>query len=241
MAVVARSEEMQLVAYALSRCGAASPNGGATCPPEWLGVDRWRDAYALFFDRLGDGRTSTTFANSLKNARDAFDAHVPSGRVGWVDVSGAAQRQDVMVGRILAKWGSKSDDELKEVVLDILDSEGHLKEESTATTEGGQKMYMARKYERSAKAKKDAISIHGTICAGCEFDFGKVYGQHGEGFIEVHHAIPLADHGVRETDPKTDLIVLCANCHRMVHRKRGVCLSLDELRNKLIAANTPIT
>jgi predicted HNH restriction endonuclease len=67
----------------------------------------------------------------------------------------------------------------------------------------------------------------------CNFDFAASYGALGRGYIEVHHAMPLADHGQRETDPKSDLIVLCANCHRMVHRRRDVCLTLGELRSKL--------
>jgi hypothetical protein len=29
------------------------------------------------------------------------------------------------------------------------------------------------------------------------------------------------------------LVVLCANCHRMTHRKRGVLLTVDELRGKI--------
>jgi predicted HNH restriction endonuclease len=45
--------------------------------------------------------------------------------------------------------------------------------------------------------------------------------------------MPLAEHGVRKTDPKRDLTVLCSNCHRMVHRRRTVCLSLEELRHHL--------
>lgn len=60
--------------------------------------------------------------------------------------------------------------------------------------------------------------------------------EHGKGYIEVHHSMPLAEHGVRETDPTRDPICLCANCHRMVHRRRAVCLSLSELRAKLAQA-----
>jgi predicted HNH restriction endonuclease len=72
----------------------------------------------------------------------------------------------------------------------------------------------------------------------CGYDFEATYGIIGQGFAEVHHVVPLADAGTRETDPRTDLSVLCANCHRMVHRRRGVCLSLDELRAHIAAAKT---
>jgi len=138
---VRRSSDMQLVAYALARCGAANPKGGASLPPVWLGVSGWGQAYDLFHEALADGRPGKSFANSLKNARDAFDAHVPSGRVGWVDHSnGVPYRQDTMVGRILAQWGSRSDEELCNAVLAILDGapSGSRPEESVRT-EGGQK------------------------------------------------------------------------------------------------------
>ena len=41
------------------------------------------------------------------------------------------------------------------------------------------------------------------------------------------------DGNKRETDPKTDLAILCANCHRMVHRKKSTTLTIDELKSKL--------
>lgn len=235
--VVPRSEEMQLVAYALARCGEARPDGQPSGPPKWLGVSTWKEAYELFFDALGDGRTQASFANSLKNSRDAFDAHLPSGRVGWVDRAGAAHRQDVMVGRILAQWAHKSDDELRLAVQTILENataaQGDEDEEAVRRTEGGIKVYTAKRYERIAKYRNEAIVHHGTACMACDFDFAASYGALGAGYIEVHHAMPLAEYGIRETDAKTDLIVLCANCHRMVHRKRDVCLTLEELQSKL--------
>ena len=36
-----------------------------------------------------------------------------------------------------------------------------------------------------------------------------------------------------EVNPETDLIVLCANCHRMVHRKKGMTLTIEELKEKI--------
>ncbi len=123
---IERSGDMQFVAYALARCGELTEPGKPSLPPSWLGVDSWKAAYALFFDALGDGREPVSFANSLKNARDAFDAHVDSGRVGWVDQSagGQAYRQDNMVRRVLNEWRSRSDDEIRDAVLGILDASG---------------------------------------------------------------------------------------------------------------------
>lgn len=56
-------------------------------------------------------------------------------------------------------------------------------------------------------------------CEVCDFDFARVYGALGEGYIEVHHVTPLHVSGARETS-LDDLVCLCANCHRMCHRSR---------------------
>jgi 5-methylcytosine-specific restriction protein A len=34
-------------------------------------------------------------------------------------------------------------------------------------------------------------------------------------------------------DPRTDMVVLCSNCHRMVHRRRDHILDLEGLRKLL--------
>lgn len=55
-------------------------------------------------------------------------------------------------------------------------------------------------------------------CSICGFDFERTYGTIGSRFIEAHHVEPLAQRGVGLTKPE-DLIGVCANCHRMLHRK----------------------
>ena len=37
-----------------------------------------------------------------------------------------------------------------------------------------------------------AIEIHGDSCKACGFNFGEVYGDHGSGFIHVHHVMPIS-------------------------------------------------
>lgn len=108
-------------------------------------------------------------------------------------------------------------------------------EDYESRTEGGRKVYVSQKYERDARLKKAAIRIHGTSCQVCGFNFGLMYGEWGEGFIEVHHLHPLGDNETAEriTDPVKDLIVVCANCHRMIHRKKDITLTLEELKQKI--------
>nr|WP_251135773.1 HNH endonuclease [Exiguobacterium sp. s133] len=64
----------------------------------------------------------------------------------------------------------------------------------------------------------------------CGFNFEEAYGEHGKNFIEVHHvkALSTLDEAVR-IDPEVDLTPLCANCHRMIHRKKDHALTVDQL------------
>ncbi|MER6999861.1 HNH endonuclease [Streptomyces sp. NPDC000410] len=71
---------------------------------------------------------------------------------------------------------------------------------------------------RLRKRKIDQARNRGVplTCEVCAFDFNAVYGRLGEGYIEVHHVLPLHISGPRETKLE-DLAFLCANCHRMCH------------------------
>jgi 5-methylcytosine-specific restriction protein A len=78
-----------------------------------------------------------------------------------------------------------------------------------------------RKIERNSTAARNAKKFHGTRCQACELDFGERYGKIGQGFIEAHHLRPIAtlEEGVQvKYDVASDFAVLCANCHRMIHR-----------------------
>jgi 5-methylcytosine-specific restriction protein A len=74
-------------------------------------------------------------------------------------------------------------------------------------------------------AKKRAVLAAASrlVCEACGFDFASVYGPLGDGFAECHHRLPFAAAGERRTELE-DLAVVCANCHRMLHRRpwRGV-------------------
>ena len=62
------------------------------------------------------------------------------------------------------------------------------------------------------------------------FDFNKTYGDHGFGYIEAHHKVPLYEINAKVETKLSDLAFLCSNCHRMIHRERKDWLSLEELK-----------
>lgn len=100
-------------------------------------------------------------------------------------------------------------------------------------TEGAKKLVTVNSYERDPKARQACIDHYGTSCKCCGIDFEKVYGEHGKGFIHVHHIKPLHEIGVEyEVNPITDMIPLCPNCHAMVHRGSKV-LSIEKLKTLL--------
>ncbi|MBV6446459.1 HNH endonuclease [Nitrosomonas sp.] len=101
----------------------------------------------------------------------------------------------------------------------------------TALVEGHQTQRWTNTYERNPQLRAAAIRIHGVVCMGCGFNFEAKYGAIGSGFIEVHHTKPISSlGGAASVDPTADLVVLCSNCHSIVHRKRPSPLSLEALR-----------
>lgn len=101
--------------------------------------------------------------------------------------------------------------------------------------EGAAKYYYGKRYERNTTNRRIAIEVHGVTCHACDFNFEEVYGERGKDFIEIHHIVPLSIlEGEEKINPEIDLIPLCANCHRMIHRKKNNILSVEELK-KLIA------
>lgn len=103
-----------------------------------------------------------------------------------------------------------------------------------SANEGSKTSYFGTRYERRKDLRVKAIAIHGLDCKACGFNFEQAYGDHAKAFIHVHHVVPISDFGGQKAvNPETDLVTLCANCHAVVHRKRDMTLSLDELKSIL--------
>lgn len=220
-------------------------------PPRRLKVRRWNDAYRIFYEKLNQGRTVLAFERSLKNARDSFDSHFPnSGRIGWRSENRKPSPLGKDAKKLFDELNSKSEEEIWELIepysdlrikkydqifSDLIGVQESELEYKLGKTEGGKKIFISSKYERSPSLRKNAIEIHGLRCMVCGFNFEEFYGEWGKEFIEVHHLQPLSDRKGTETEtnPKLDLTVVCANCHRMIHRKKDTVLSIQELKEKI--------
>jgi len=63
---------------------------------------------------------------------------------------------------------------------------------------------------------------------GCAFDFEATYGPVGKGYAEVHHLQPRGEAEGAVQTRLEDLVVVCSNCHAMIHRGGGA-RSVDRL------------
>lgn len=112
-------------------------------------------------------------------------------------------------------------------------------EEDATSVEGRVIQAFQRRYERDPRLREVKLASvrvagHPIACEACKFDFGEFYGEHGSGYIEVHHVIPLHATGVTTTRLE-DLALLCSNCHRMIHRRQP-WLNPAQLRWKIAHA-----
>jgi len=103
--------------------------------------------------------------------------------------------------------------------------------------EGKAKYALHTRKERNKKLvalkKKLAFDNNPLLpCEICETSLKEKYGDTGEKVIEAHHLFPISQL-TEETEMKLDdLILVCPNCHRMIHHKRP-WLSIETLKSLL--------
>lgn len=83
---------------------------------------------------------------------------------------------------------------------------------------------------RQAKVRQELASSGRLLCEvpNCGFNFAKVYGVIGNGYAQVHHRKPLSTVTYGEPVTMDDLMIVCANCHVMIHRG-GECRDVSGL------------
>ncbi|MDF2232398.1 HNH endonuclease [Albimonas sp. CAU 1670] len=152
----------------------------------------------------------------------------------WVEFAGDPKRLAETAAAIragIAASDPETSRSLVEVEPDIAEAE-----EGRVVT----RMHRSRERNRKivARKKADFEKKHGRLfCEACGFDFAAIYGERGEGFIECHHTVPVSKLRPGDTTKLSDLVLLCANCHRMVHVRRP-WLRVTDLRQFLRAASS---
>jgi 5-methylcytosine-specific restriction protein A len=104
------------------------------------------------------------------------------------------------------------------------------------------RLHVARERNRKLveSKRKQAMKINGRLaCEACGFDFAITYGGKGKGFIECHHIKPVATLVEGHTTHIDDLALVCANCHRIIHRDKK-WLSIVELKAVMTGARAKV-
>ncbi|HLX64215.1 MAG TPA: HNH endonuclease [Planctomycetota bacterium] len=111
--------------------------------------------------------------------------------------------------------------------------------ESANLWEGVRKTIEVNVYERNKSARNRCIKHFGAACFICGFDFERMYGARGKGFIHVHHTKPLSSiKSSYRVDPIADLRPVCPNCHAMIHLTANAA-TCDEIARLISKANRP--
>lgn len=100
--------------------------------------------------------------------------------------------------------------------------------------EGAESYSVHLRRERSSflieMKKQDILAKNRSLaCEVCGFDFYLNYGELGLNFCEVHHKIPLSELKGSRLTTLEDLVIVCSNCHRMLHRLTPA-MSIEFLR-----------
>ena len=91
--------------------------------------------------------------------------------------------------------------------------------------EGRRKQRLHFNCERNKRLVDSAKNLYAQKCKDfcceiCGFSFAKKYGELGKNYIEAHHIKPLSELDETTHTKISDLLMVCSNCHAMLHRKR---------------------
>jgi hypothetical protein len=138
------------------------------------------------------------------------------------------------------RWGSGTYRYISDEAATLLDSlisesEGTFTDPSEEAWDAEGRPLLKRHVtkERSAKLiRAFKAQLTDYSCSVCGFSFHHTYGTLGFGFIEAHHTIPIATLTEQTKMSVSDLIAVCSNCHRMLHRSNPP-LSVEKLQSEI--------
>jgi len=111
-----------------------------------------------------------------------------------------------------------------------------LLEDDMSYSEGRTIVRTVRQRQRNKKliadAKQQFKNEHGDLfCEACGFNFNEAYGVE---YIEAHHIEQVASFEGEQSTKISDLVMLCANCHRIAHTRTPpyTVSELQEMLNK---------
>lgn len=147
--------------------------------------------------------------------------------MNWTPQSSGVKIRNEIVVELEAKWAAH----VGRTPLAIVAADAEL-----AAVEGAERLSLVRHRKREqilrdakiAEGKKTGNGRLKCEVPGCGFDFEAVYGELGRDYAQVHHLKPLGDRTAPSETKLSDLAIVCANCHAMIHRG-GKCRPLGKL------------
>lgn len=102
-----------------------------------------------------------------------------------------------------------------------------IEKEQALDFEGKLTTTIVKKRERSRRNRMLCIAIHGDRCSVCDMNSADAY-PGLPSIIEVHHIEPVSTLAAPKVyNPSTDLIPLCPNCHRAIHKSNPAMSPID--------------
>ena len=155
------------------------------------------------------------------------------------------------IGHTFPKWDDEPDEDKDEDqdddgevglnVESLSSEEVDIKDfhDELAFPEGKESWILHRKSERNpevVRIAKERFKSQDPLmrCQVCAFSFAARYGEQGIGYIEAHHVLPVSEMPPEHHTKPEDLVMVCSNCHVMLHRKRP-WLRHEALKHLLIA------
>jgi 5-methylcytosine-specific restriction protein A len=218
----------------------------------------WRHAEALFVPGKYSRPLIASLGTAPETSRAAFAALAASAAkcaVVFLRVNGASvdprtpskwpsvwEKLELSIKRQNIVIEELSDSEFKSLLGDLLVTLFGMVivligvddfEADEGATEGDAIETVSRRYERKPINRRICLAIRGRHCYCCGLDFGAVYGEVAEGFIEVHHKTAVSEMGPGyHINPVEELFPVCSNCHSVIHLVRPA-LDPDVLRERI--------
>ncbi len=180
------------------------------------------------------------FLGEIKTLPDRDEKYIHGHKLQNVEIINSNLKLNLENFKVLFSMKYIDTDKLQKEIDRVINNEfieiypDEINDNEQTIVEGAKKPIIVNAYERSSKARQKCIEFYGIKCFICNFDFEKVYGSIGKGFIHVHHLKPLSEIDEEyEINPIEDLRPVCPNCHAMLH-KSVPAYSINDIKNIIV-------
>lgn len=94
-------------------------------------------------------------------------------------------------------------------------------------------MTESRSRARNAGLRLAALQRANGVCEGCGVNFARKHGGLGRRCLVVHHKKQMKDTDQPRETKLSELAVVCANCHMMIHVNSEKALTLAQLKKRI--------